>query len=134
MRTQNMDFEKSAKEIFRLFFKSTVKVKNDDTPALSPWGVDLLMEYGGTKKLSLYLEENTMKSVVKRITGMEGLQNRIVVYEILGELACLIAGNALGESAEDCTFHHPVRSMGAESLMAPELEKEHYVLSLEGMK
>jgi hypothetical protein len=106
------DIEKSAGVIFRLFFNSDIKVKNNISYNCSPWGVDLVMDYCGKKKLSLFMEENTLKSVMKQLTGEDNINNSRIAYEILGEIARFIASNAIGENDENFTLYTPVQSMG----------------------
>ncbi len=112
MQTLSGEIEKSARTIFRLFFNANVQVKNNNMHKYSPWGVDLLVDCGGLKKLSLFLDESTLKSVMKRLTGEENIQNSVIAYRVIGEIASLIAGKAAGENHEHFTLHKPVPSQG----------------------
>ena len=112
MQTLTNEIEKSAGAIFRLFFKTDVHVKNNNKYKYSPWGVDVLMECGGLKKLSLYLDEDTLKSVMKQLTGEENIQNSALAYTVMGEIARFIAGKAAGEIQDNFTLYKPVPSQG----------------------
>lgn len=111
MQTLTKEIEKSTGEIFRLFFKTKIQINNNKYK-YSPWGVDVLMDCGGLKKLSLFLDEDTLKSVMKQLTGEENIQNSALAYSIMGELARFIAGKAAGEIHENFTLHKPVPSQG----------------------
>jgi hypothetical protein len=110
------DIEKSAGLIFRLFFNSDIQVKNNISDNCSPWGVDLVMDCGGKRKLSLFMEEDLLRSVMKQLTGEDNIKNSKVAYEIIGEIARFIASNAIensiGEKNEEFTLYHPVQSKG----------------------
>jgi hypothetical protein len=112
MQTLTSEIEKSAKTIFRLFFNTDIQVKNNNIYRYSPWGVDMLMDCGEVKKLSLFLDESTLKSVMKQLIGEDDIQNSIVAYKIIGEIARLIAGKAAGEKHDNFTLHKPVPSQG----------------------
>ena len=96
------DFEKSAKKIFKLFFNSNIQIKNNHIEKYSQWGVDLPIE------LTLFLEENTLKGVIKHLTGEENLNNSSAIYDIIGEIAKMIAGNTIGDISDSYTLFHPV--------------------------
>ncbi|MBN2042089.1 MAG: hypothetical protein JW864_18785 [Spirochaetes bacterium] len=102
------DFEKSAKRIFKLFFNSNIEIQNKSFENTSQWGVDLPIEFNGKKKFTLYLEENTLKGVIKHLTGNENLNNNPAIYDIIGEIAKMIAGNTIGDISDSYTMHHPV--------------------------
>jgi hypothetical protein len=112
MQSLIKDIEKSASVIFRLFFNSNIQVKNNISYNCSPWGVDLVMDCGGKKKLSLFMEESTLRSVVKQLTGEDNIDDSQVAYEVLGEIARFIASNAIGENNDNFTLYTPVQSMG----------------------
>jgi hypothetical protein len=110
MQTLTNEIEKSARTIFRLFFNTNVQVKNNNMYKYSPWGVDIVMDCDGLKKLSLFLDESTLKSVMKQLTGEDNIQNSAVAYKVIGEIARLIAGKAVGEKHDNFTLHKPVPS------------------------
>jgi hypothetical protein len=112
MQTLTQEIEKSAGTIFRLFFNTKVQIKNSNIYKYSPWGVDILMECGGLKKLSLYLDESMLKSVMKQVTGEDNIQNSALAYKVMGEIARFIAGKAAGEKHDNFTLYNPVPSQG----------------------
>ncbi len=112
MHTLIKEIEKSAGLIFRLFFNSDVQVKNNISDNCSPWGVDLVMDCNGRKKISFFMEENALKSVMKQLTGEDNIKNSRVAYEIMGEIARFIAGKAIGENHDNFTIYNPVQSQG----------------------
>jgi hypothetical protein len=133
MQTLNTDLKKSAKKIFKLFFNSKIQVKNNNKN--TPWGVDLDIEYNGKKKLSLFLEENTLKSVIKHITGSNDLHNQFVVYDIIGEIARMIAGSAIGERSDNYSLCQPVKAQIINPVdsyrRVPSTESPEYSLCIE---
>lgn len=108
MQVAIKDFEKSAKKIFKLFFNSNIQIKNNHLDSNSGWGVDLPIDFLGKKKLSLYLEESTLKTVIKHLTGEENLNDSTEIYNIIGEIARMIAGNTIGDISDSYTLYHPV--------------------------
>ncbi|MFH0976888.1 MAG: hypothetical protein V1874_13990 [Spirochaetota bacterium] len=112
MQSLTHDIEKSVRTIFRLFFNTNVQLKNNNVYKYSPWGVDIIMDCGGVKKLSLFMDESTLKSVMKQLTGEDNIQNSALAYNVIGEIARFIAGNAAGEKHENFTIYKPVPSQG----------------------
>lgn len=111
MHNLNKNIEESARIIFRLFFGSNLFLKkNPGNIKTDCRGVNLLMNYNGRKKLSLYLEDDTVRSVVKKLTGHDDISSESIAYDIMGEMATLIAGSALGETCENIDISHPIKS------------------------
>jgi len=112
MQSLSQDIQKSAKMIFRVFFGSEVREKNEISDNYSGIGVDLLMDCDGRKKLSLFLEENTVKSIMKQLTGEDDINKGTIARDIVSELAYLIAVNAIDENYEDYKLYNPAPSQG----------------------
>lgn len=118
------DIENSVRKIFKLFFKSSLYLrKNTENDCLDLWGVDIMMDIHGRKRMSLLLEQETMKSVIEQLTGNDDIENDNVAYDIIGEMASIIVGNAFNDNYEDIEIYGPTRSKnvniytGTEALM-----------------
>ena len=105
------EIEKSTKTIFRIFFGSKLFSENGNcNPAKTAFGVDLVMNYQGKKKLSLYLEEDTIYSILNKI-GQGGCSNfNKLAYEVIGELASIIACGALADIPDSVSVSEPERA------------------------
>ena len=112
MQNLQKDIEKSTRKIFKLYFGSRLylgrKKKNIEEDLL---GVDLTMNVDGNKRLSLFMEKDTIKSVKDRLLGdRQTGQREDVTYDILGEMASMILGYALKDNEEDIDISAPIRS------------------------
>ena len=112
MQELQKEIEKSVRSIFRIFFGSRLYLKKEnESPSNNHLGVDLLMKYHGNKRLSLYLESDTMRSVINRLVDDgNNNSNDKLAYEIMSEMASMIAGNAFEEDSQVVTFSNPIRS------------------------
>jgi len=108
------DLETSARTIFRLFFNSNIQVSDKAPDDFDEWGIDLMMSCNGVKKLSLFMEEKTLLSIVKQVTGKNNIQNDKVAYGIMDEVARLIAGKTFGETNKNFTLYNSVKSHGGQ--------------------
>lgn len=121
MQSLNRDIERSARKIFKLFFGSRLYLnKSCKSCSARLWGVDLLMNFNGKKRFSIRLEENTLKAIMKRLTGDDNLYRRTIAYGIIGEMASIIAMNAFSDFCDNIVLD-PVRlenrSMDIDALM-----------------
>jgi len=106
------NIEKSARKIFWLFFRSKLylrKMNNDFSDDVV--GVEVLMNYNGSKKLTLYLEKSTIKSIVHKIVdGDDAMPRDNIVYDVIGEMASMIAGNAFSDNCKNIDISLPKKS------------------------
>ncbi len=122
MENLRRDIEKSTRNVFRVFFGSRLYLKNDNEDrSSSRYGVDLMMDCNGQKRMSLMLEEDTIKSVMRKLTGDDDIFRERVAYDIIGEMASIIACNALNDTSEKLNISDPRKTknrkfIGAEAL------------------
>ena len=118
MQSLYKEIEESAKRIFRLFFRNRLYLKkNGENINNELIGVNLILNYKGNKKLSLYLEKRTIKSVMERLLEYSDISPEDeVAYDIMGEMASMIVGNALDGSFENIERSNPITSDTLRSL------------------
>ena len=68
------------------------------------------MDFHGHKKMSLLLEEDTVKSLMKKLTGNDNLEKKSVAYDIIGEMASIIACGALADMPENVFISDPEKT------------------------
>ncbi len=100
MHDLNHELEKSARRVFKLFFGSRLhKERRARGFRIEEClGVDLTVNYEGQKRLSLIVDRKTVESMKERLGAREQI-GEDTDYDILGEMANIIAGSAvsLGE-------------------------------------
>lgn len=105
------EIERSARTIFRIFFGSKLYIKKVDNDSIDNfYGVDLHMNFQGHKKMSLLLEEDTVKSIMRKLTGNDNLGKNSVAYDIIGEMASIIACGALADIPEKVYVSDPEKT------------------------
>jgi len=105
------EIERSARTIFRIFFDSKLYIKKVENNSIDNfYGVDLHMDFHGHKKMSLLLEEDTVKSILKKLTGNDNLDTKKIAYDIIGEMASIIACGALADIPEKVFISNPEKT------------------------
>lgn len=105
------EIERSARTIFRIFFGSKLSIKKiDNDPGITFFGVDLQMNFQGRKKMSLLLEEGTVNSIMKRLCVNSDTGRNNVAYDVIGEMASIIACGALADIPEKIYIGRPEKS------------------------
>ncbi len=105
------EIERSARTIFRIFFGSKLYIKRAENNSIDNfYGVDLHMDFHGHKKMSLLLEENTVKSIMRKLTGNDNLEKKSVAYDIISEMASIIACGALADVPEKIHISDPEKT------------------------
>ena len=103
--------EKSARKVFKIFFGSRIYKKtlpmSGDRDVL---GVDMLVECEGPKRMSLFMERDTVRHVMGRLTDNNDAKNDQMAYDIISEMANIIAGTALSSCQHHGGLSVPVRS------------------------
>jgi hypothetical protein len=96
MHDFNHELEKSARRVFKLFFGSRLhkERKADGLRLEECLGVDLTVNYEGQKRLSLIVDRKTVESMKERLGAREQV-GEDTDYDILGEMANIIAGSAV---------------------------------------
>lgn len=95
---RNFDFEKniekSTRKVFKLFFGSRLYMRRGDAEPVGDnvIGVNMMMDVHGSKRLSLYMDKRTIASLKERLGATGGAD---VDYDLIGEMANMIAGNAI---------------------------------------
>jgi CheY-specific phosphatase CheX len=105
------NIEKSARKICRLLLGSRLYLrKNNMSENDDIYAVNLMMDLNGRKSISLFMERKTVKSVMEKCTGkLDGFRDE-VAYDILSEMANMIAGNALSRSKQDFKLSAPTKT------------------------
>lgn len=108
-----MDFqkkiEKAARKTFKILFSSRLYMQKKHSIQMNGLlGVDLDVSCDGTKKMSLYMEKKTVESIMKEPIDPKESSSTDSAYDIIGELANMIAGNALPDR-EDVYISGPKR-------------------------
>lgn len=116
MYSLQRSLEKSARKVFRIFFGSRLYLKRDIPAGMDGdmIGVDMMMEFNGKKRISLFMERETVSSVRETLGAAAGEGND-ADYDLIGEMANIITGNALGGGSGEVSISPPERSSGVNS-------------------
>ncbi|HSV96202.1 MAG TPA: chemotaxis protein CheX [Spirochaetota bacterium] len=109
---EKLDHEivRSARKVFKLFFGSRLYLKKEsDIIADDLVGVDMRMSYHGDKIFSFYMERRMLDSLKERMGAVSGEQGELD-YDFMGEMANIIAGNALTGCGETTRIHPPEKA------------------------
>ncbi|MDY6935006.1 MAG: hypothetical protein SVZ03_12400 [Spirochaetota bacterium] len=111
MQELHNNIEKSTRKIFRIFFGSKLyKKKKWESLSNDLLGVDLYLNYNGNKRLYLYLEDETINSIMDSLLIDKDIQpSDKVASDIIREMACLITGNAVEDECEELRISTPSR-------------------------
>ena len=110
MEKLDHDIERSARKVFKLFFGSRLYLKKEsDILSDDLVGVDMKMSYHGDKRISFYMERRMLESLKEHMGAVSGNQGE-VDYDFMGEMANIIAGNALTGRDDDACIHPPERA------------------------
>lgn len=104
------NIEKSARKIFRIFLKSRLYSKTRASSADELLCVELPIFCGGRKKMSLFMEKNTIGSIAQKLSGGPNSNSKEVSYKVLGEMAYMIAGSALCRERSGVRISSPKRA------------------------
>ena len=107
--TFESNIEKSLRKIFRLFFSSRLYTRTDIAVNTGDYiAVDLPMDCGGRKVVSLYVERIAALNAARKLADVEEGNDR-ALYDVVGEMANIVAGNVLSEQDdEDACIYAPV--------------------------
>lgn len=109
MEKLDHDIERSARKVFRLFFGSRLYVKKEaDTFEGDVIGVDMKMTYHGDKIMSLHMERRMLDSLKEHMGASQS--GGEVDYDFVGEMANMIAGNALTACDDTACIHPPEKA------------------------
>ncbi len=110
MEKLDHDIARSARKVFKLFFASRLYLKKEsDIIADDLVGVDMRMSYHGDKILSFYMERRMLESLKEHMGAAAGEQGEID-YDFMGEMANIIAGNALTGCDDEACIHPPEKA------------------------
>ena len=102
------DMEKSARRVFKLFFGSRLYLKkrytNYDNDIV---GVVMILKYKGRKKISFYMEHNTIRTILKRLTGQSKITAKSTLIDVVGEMANMITGSAVSTYGDGMSISVP---------------------------
>jgi hypothetical protein len=107
----NKSIEQSARKVFKVFFNSrlyTTKVIPHEGEVL---GIDLMMHCGGDKRFSIYMDRKTLAKVREKL-GQSAPDDGSADYDIMGEMANIIVGNAVDAADSQVNICPPERSAG----------------------
>lgn len=109
MEKLDHDIERSARKVFRMFFGSRLYLKKGaGTFDGDVIGVDMKMSCHGDKIMSLHMERRMLDSLKEHMGAKEN--GGEVDYDFVGEMANMIAGNALTAYDDTATIHPPERA------------------------
>ncbi len=111
------EIEKSTRTIFRIFFDSKLyksRVAGNNNRNLK--GVNLLMDFNGPKRFSILFEEDTVKSVMEKLIGEDVLFEEGIAFDVLREMASIIACGAYKEDYIGINISNPVISYDLKSI------------------
>jgi len=110
MEKLDHDIERSARKVFKLFFGSRLYLKKKgDIITDDLVGVDMRMSYHGDKIISFFMERRMLESLKEYMGAASGERGEID-YDFMGEMANIIAGNALTGCDETTCIHPPERA------------------------
>ncbi len=112
MNNLTRDIEKSTRRVYRLFFGSRLYLRREEAAAMDDdlVGVDLRMLYHGDKKLSFYVDRRTIESLREKLGDPRGSGGENVDHDIIGEMANIIAGNAICGEGGDAQIFPPEKT------------------------
>jgi len=113
MQNLRSDLEKSTRRVFKIFFGSRLYLRKNGPVknGVDMVGVDMTMDFNGKKRISLFMDRSTVLSV-RETMGAGTADDPEKDYDIIGEMANIIAGNALSRNAEGISLSPPGRSDG----------------------
>ena len=101
--------EKSSRKVFRLFFGSRLYRRRGAAGfGESCMGVKLDLNCNGPKRFTLIVEGEAIRGIMGRLMIAESSTEE-TAYEVLGEMANIIAGNALSSFPGDVSLSSPNR-------------------------
>ncbi|TAL29313.1 MAG: hypothetical protein EPN93_21610 [Spirochaetes bacterium] len=120
MHDLNHELEKSARRVFKLFFGSRLhKQRGDRGICMSEClGVDITMDFHGRKRLSLIVDRSTVESMKERL-GARDNYGADADYDIIGEMANIIAGSAVSARDGEVCLSVPRRACLEEGDLPP---------------
>jgi CheY-specific phosphatase CheX len=111
MQTMNKGIEKSARKVFRLFLGSRLYMRKKHVkPAADVFGVDIMIDFNGRKKMSLFMDRKAVNSVMEKFTGGADPSRDDLAFDVVSEMANMIAGGFITSSSQDAILHAPSRS------------------------
>jgi hypothetical protein len=110
MEELQKSIERSARLIFKHFFKSRLYLRKDRKDYVDDFmGVNMQVRCKGDKRISLLMEKNTAMAIMESLSEECDPSGEDVAYDIISEMANMITGSAISRCTDESTISSPKR-------------------------
>ncbi len=110
MEELQKSIERSTRLIFKHFFKSRLYMRKDRKDYVNDFmGVNMQVRCKGDMRISLLMERDTAMAIMESLSEECNSSREDVAYDIISEMANMIAGSAISRCTDESTISSPKR-------------------------